>query len=57
MSLLRRYGNDIDWWVEIVRYRNGHNVRILLAEVLKELLNIDEDLKRGYQLKEAFLYI
>ena len=57
VSLLRKYSNDISWWVEQERYRNGHIVRILPGEIIKELLSIDDDLHRGYQLKELFLDI
>ena len=57
VSLLRKYSNDINWWVEITRFRNGHNVKILPSEVIKDLLSIDEDLKKGYELKELFLDI
>ena len=55
VSLLRKYSNDISWWIEVERYRNGRIVRILPGEVIQELLTIDDDLKRGYQLKELFL--
>ena len=27
VSLLRRYGNHINWWVEEERYKNGHMVK------------------------------
>ena len=57
VSLLRKYGNEIEWWVEITRYKNGHNVKILPGEVLRELLNLDEDLRSAYNLKEMFLDI
>lgn len=57
VSLLRKYGNDIDWWVETERYKNGHIIRILPGTVLAELKDIDDDLKRGYELKELFLDI
>lgn len=57
VSLLRKYGNDINWWVEVTRYKNGHNIKILPGIVKRELLNIDEDLKIGYDLKELFLDI
>lgn len=57
VTLLRKYSNDINWWVEQERYRNGKIIRILPGEIIKELLEIDEDLKRGYQLKELFLDI
>lgn len=57
VSILRKYSNDINWWVEQERYRNGHIVRILPGELINELLDISDDLKRGYQLKELFLDI
>ena len=57
VSILRKYGNDINWWVEQERYRNGHIVRILPGELINKLLDISDDLKRGYQLKELFLDI
>ena len=57
VSLLRRYSNEINWWVEQERYRNGRIVRVLPGEIIQELLAIDDDLKRGYQLKELFLDI
>ncbi len=57
VSLLRRYGNDIDWWVMTKRYKNGHMVEILPGIVLKELLDINDEIKRAYQLKELFLDI
>ncbi len=57
VSLLRKYSNEINWWVEQERYRNGHIVRFLPGDIIKELLKIDDDLHRGYQLKELFLDI
>ena len=57
VSLLRKYSNEINWWVEQERYRNGHKVMILPGDIIRELLNIDDDLHRGYQLKELFLDI
>lgn len=57
VSLLRKYSNDINWWVEQERYKNGKIVRILPGEIIQELLSLDDDLKRGYQLKELFLDI
>lgn len=57
VTLLRKYSNDISWWVEQERYRNGKIIRVLPGEIIQELLEIDEDLKRGYQLKELFLDI
>lgn len=55
VTLLRKYSNDISWWVEVERYRNGKIVRILPGELIQDLLSLDDDLKRGYQLKELFL--
>ena len=57
VNLLRRYGNDIDWWVMTKRYKNGHMVEILPGDVLRELLAINDEIKRAYQLKELFLDI
>lgn len=57
VSLLRKYGNDVSWWVEQERYRNGHIVRILPGEIIQEILNISDELRQGYQLKELFLDI
>jgi len=57
VTLLRKYSNEISWWVEQERYRNGKIVRVLPGEIIQELLEIDDDLKRGYQLKELFLDI
>ena len=57
VSLLRRYGNDIDWWVMTKRYKNGHMVDILPGDILRELLAINDEIKRAYQLKELFLDI
>ena len=57
VSLLRKYRQEIDWWVIVQRYRNGHMVDVLPGEVLSELLNISHELKVGYYLKETFLDI
>lgn len=57
VSLLRRYSNEIDWWVEVSRYKNGHMVKMLPSTVLDELLGINDEIKYAYQLKEAFLDI
>lgn len=57
VALLRKYSNDIDWWVEQERYRNGHMVRVLPGDIIYELLKINDELHRGYQLKELFLDI
>ena len=57
VSLLRKYRNDINWWVEQERWVNGRIIRILPGELIDKLLSIDDDLKQGYQLKELFLDI
>ena len=57
VSLLRKYGNDIDWWVEVARYKNGHMIMMLPTDIKREILEISDELKRGYDLKEAFLDI
>ena len=57
VSLLRVYGNKINWWVETERYKNGHMVKVLPGEVLMKLKEISDELKRGYDLKELFLDI
>ena len=57
VSLLRKYGNEISWWVETERYKNGHIVRVLPGDILREILNISEELRKGYMLKEEFLDI
>lgn len=57
VSLLRKYGNEISWWVETERYKNGHMIKVLPGNILREILNISEELKKGYMLKEEFLDI
>ena len=51
------YSNEINWWVEQERSKNGHKVKILPGEIIQELLDISNELRRGYQLKELFLDI
>ncbi len=57
VNLLRKYGNEIEWWVEVERYKNGHMVKMLPVDILRDILEISEELKRGYNLKELFLDI
>ena len=57
VSLLRKYYNDINWYVYTKRYEHGRQVEKLPIDILNELLNIDDELNRGYQLKELFLDI
>ncbi len=57
VSLLRKYSNDVKWYVYTKRYECGRQVDKLPINILNELLNIDDELDRGYQLKELFLDI
>ena len=57
VSLLRKYSKEINWWVLVKRYKNGHQVDVLPGEELNEILKISSDLKEGYYLKEEFLDI
>ena len=57
VSLLRKYSNEISWWVYTKRYKNGHMVDILPVDVLNNILEISKELKEGYYLKEEFLEI
>ena len=34
VSLLRKHGRDISWWVEVERYKHGHKVKILPGDIL-----------------------
>lgn len=57
VSLLRKYGNEINWWVYTQRYKNGHMVDVIPIDILHEMFNISNELKTGYYLKEEFLDI
>ena len=57
ISLLRKYGNEVNWWVYTQRYKNGHMIDVIPADILQELFNISDELKDGYYLKEEFLDI
>lgn len=57
VNLLRKYGNEIDWWIITQRYKNGHMVDMIPSDILRELLGISKDLYKGYYLKEEFLDI
>lgn len=57
VSLLRKYYNDIDWYVYINRYVNGRKIKRLPIDILNEILAVSDELDRGYQLKELFLDI
>ena len=39
------------------RYKNNHMVEVLKYDLREDLLNIDEEFKMAYQLKELFLNI
>ena len=54
VSLLRKYSNEINWWVYTKRYKNGHMVDILPVDVLNNILEISKEIKEGYYLKEDF---
>lgn len=57
VSLLRKYSNDIDWYVYTKRYINKKMVQKLPIDILNEILAVSDELDRGYQLKELFLDI
>lgn len=58
VSLLRIYFNEVDdWYTYTKRYKNGHMVDIIKIDILDEMLDLNNELKRGYQLKELFLDI
>ena len=57
VSLLRKHYNDINWYVYTKRYEHGRQVDKLPIDILNEMLSINEELDRGYQLKELFLDI
>jgi len=57
VSLLRKYYNEIDWYVYTVRYVNKRKMKRLPIDILNEILKISDELDRGYQLKELFLDI
>lgn len=57
VSLLRKYSNDIDWWIYTKRYQNGHMIERLNYDIRTDLFKISEELRHGYYLKEAFLDI
>jgi transposase len=54
VTLLRKYSNDIDWFIYTKRYKNGHMVNVLKYDLREELLSINEELHRAYILKELF---
>lgn len=57
VSLLRRYSNEIDWFTYTKRFKNNHLIDILKYDLRESILDIDEELRMSYQLKELFLDI
>lgn len=57
VGLLRKRYINIDWYVYVKRYVNGRYVYKLPKNILNEILAIDDELNRGYDLKELFLDI
>ena len=57
VGLIRKYSNDVDWWTYTKRYKNKHYVEVLRWDIRKQILDINQDLKNGYWLKEEFLDI
>ena len=55
VSLLRKRYIDIDWYVYVKRYEKGRFVYKMKKNILNEMLEIDDELNRGYDLKELFL--
>ena len=55
VTLLRKYSNDVDWWTYTKRYRNKHMVDILKYDLREQILEINEELKSAYLLKELIL--
>lgn len=57
ISLLRNKATDIDWYVYVKRYEKGKPIYKMPKMILKEMLEISDELDRGYDLKELFLDI
>lgn len=57
VSLLRRYSNEIGWFTYTERFKNNHLIDVLKNDLRENILDIDEELKISYQLKELFLDI
>ena len=55
VTLLRKYSNDVEWYTYTQRYRNGHMVDILKYDLREQLLATNEELYKGYILKELFM--
>ena len=48
VSLLKKYSNDINWFVITKRYKNGHMIDVLPSDILDDIFKISNDLKKGY---------
>ena len=57
VSLLRKYSNEIDWYVYVTRYQGNRKVKKLPINIINEIFDISDEIYRGYQLKEMFLDI
>jgi len=57
VSLLRKYYFDLDIYSYTKRKKNNKYIEIMIADLIKELIDINEDLKTAYYLKEFFLGI
>lgn len=57
IGLLRKRSNDIDWYAYIKRKEKGKDVYKMTKTILNEMLEISDELDRGYDLKELFLDI
>lgn len=57
ISLLRNRAIDIDWYVYVKRNEKGRTIYKMPKMILKEMLEISDELDRGYDLKELFLDI
>ena len=57
VNLLRKRYVDINWYVYVKRYEKGRYVYKLPKNILNEILSINDELSRGYDLKELFLDI
>ena len=57
VSLIRKSAKEIQWFVYTKRYKNKHIIEMLPGDILNEIFEISDELKRGYELKELFLDI
>ena len=54
---MRKRSNDIDWYVYIKRKEKVKDVYKMTKTILNEMLEISDELDRGYDLKELLLDI